>query len=65
MGATDCLCTAGELTENPLLSFAVEKVQNAIQIVREDFISSWIDYFEANTASPSLYSTFCIHLLTI
>ncbi|KAJ6973455.1 hypothetical protein NC653_033704 [Populus alba x Populus x berolinensis] len=55
----------GELTKNPLSSFVVERVQNAIQIVSEDFINSWIDYFGANTTRPCLDSSFCIPLLTI
>ncbi|KAF9669634.1 hypothetical protein SADUNF_Sadunf14G0127700 [Salix dunnii] len=58
--STDCLRTAGELTDSPSLSFADEKVQNAILIASEDFINSWIDYFEANTETPSLDSAFCI-----
>ncbi|KAJ6873953.1 hypothetical protein NC651_032713 [Populus alba x Populus x berolinensis] len=36
---------AGELIKNPL-SFAVEEVQNGIKMVNEEFVRSWIDYFE-------------------
>ncbi|XP_052177348.1 omega-hydroxypalmitate O-feruloyl transferase-like isoform X2 [Diospyros lotus] len=56
---TCCLCTAGELTEKPL-SFAVELVQNAIKIVKEDFIRSTIDYFEVTRARPSLTATLLV-----
>ena len=53
---TSCVCTAGELNEKPL-SFAVEVVQNAINIVTEDFIRSAVDYIEVNRPRVSFTAT--------
>ncbi|KAJ6873959.1 hypothetical protein NC651_032714 [Populus alba x Populus x berolinensis] len=44
-----CLGRAAELIKNPL-SFAVEEVQNGIKMVNEEFVRSWIDYFEVKRA---------------
>ncbi|KAG6748777.1 hypothetical protein POTOM_048711 [Populus tomentosa] len=46
---SSCLGRAGELIRNPL-SFAVEEVQNGINMVNEEFVRSWIDYFEVKRA---------------
>ncbi|XP_077215081.1 omega-hydroxypalmitate O-feruloyl transferase-like [Tasmannia lanceolata] len=56
---TCCLCTSGELLENPL-SFAVKLVQNAIKLVTDDYIRSVIDCFEVTRARPSLTATLLI-----
>ncbi|XP_058070592.1 omega-hydroxypalmitate O-feruloyl transferase-like [Magnolia sinica] len=56
---TCCLCSAGELAEKPLAS-AVKMVQEAIELVREDYIRSAIDYFEVTRARPSLTGTLLI-----
>ncbi|XXG63381.1 hypothetical protein AAC387_Pa05g1588 [Persea americana] len=53
---TCCSCSAGELMEKPL-SFAVRLVQEAIELVTEDYIRSVIDYLEATKAHLSLMST--------
>ncbi|XP_042492297.1 omega-hydroxypalmitate O-feruloyl transferase-like isoform X3 [Macadamia integrifolia] len=56
---TCCLCTAGELIEKPL-SFAVQLVQEAINLVNDNYIRSVIDYFEVTRLRPSLAATVLI-----
>ncbi|KAJ4972470.1 hypothetical protein NE237_005644 [Protea cynaroides] len=56
---TNSLCSAGELLENPL-SFTVELVQKAVQMVTDSYMRSAIDYFEITRARPSLAATLLI-----
>lgn len=53
------LTRAGELLENPL-SFVVGLVQEAVNIVTDDYMRSAIDYFETTRAKPSLAATLLI-----
>ncbi|GAV79183.1 Transferase domain-containing protein [Cephalotus follicularis] len=57
--ATQCHCLAGDLIENPF-SFGAKLVQNAIQGVNEEYVQSYIDYFEETKAMPSLNATLVI-----
>ncbi|XP_027125350.2 omega-hydroxypalmitate O-feruloyl transferase [Coffea arabica] len=56
---TNSLCSAGELVGNPL-SFAVKLVQESVQIVKDSYMRSAIDYFEATRVRPSLTATLLI-----
>lgn len=56
---TNSLCRAGELLDNPL-SYAVGLVQEAVNMVTDDYMRSPIDYFEVTRARPSLSSTLLI-----
>lgn len=56
---TCCLCSAGELTEKPL-SFAVRLVQEAIELVTEDYNRSAVDFLDATRAHLSLTATLMI-----
>lgn len=56
---TNSLCRAGELVENPL-SYAVELVQKAVNMVNDNYMRSAIDYFEITRARPSLAATLVI-----
>lgn len=56
---TNSLCRAGELLDNPL-SYAVGLVQEAVNMVTDDYMRSAIDYFEVTRARPSLSSTLLI-----
>lgn len=56
---TNSLCKAGELQYNPF-SFAVKLVQEAVKMVRDGYMRSAIDYFEATRARPSLTATLLI-----
>ncbi|EXB25275.1 Omega-hydroxypalmitate O-feruloyl transferase [Morus notabilis] len=56
---TNSLCRAGELVENPL-SYAVELVQKAVNMVNDSYMRSAIDYFEITRARPSLAATLVI-----
>ncbi|KAJ7957211.1 omega-hydroxypalmitate O-feruloyl transferase-like [Quillaja saponaria] len=56
---TNSLCSAGELLDNPL-SFTVELVKKAVNMVTEGYMRSAIDYFEMTRARPSLAATLLI-----
>ncbi|KAI5064285.1 hypothetical protein GOP47_0020955 [Adiantum capillus-veneris] len=56
---TYALTTAEELTQKPLSS-AVKKVQEAIGLIKDDYIRSAVDYFEVTRARPSLTATLLI-----
>ncbi|KAL3627639.1 histone H3.1 [Castilleja foliolosa] len=56
---TNSICSAGELVGNNL-SFGVELVQEAVNMVTDDYMRSAVDYFEVNRARPSLSSTLLI-----
>ncbi|CAK9181465.1 unnamed protein product [Ilex paraguariensis] len=56
---TNSICSAGELTENPL-SFTVKLVQDAVKLVTDDYMRSAVDYFEVTRARPSLSATLLI-----
>lgn len=56
---TNSLCSAGEVLENPL-SFTVDLVQKAINMITDSYMRSAIDYFEITRARPSLASTLLI-----
>ncbi|GAV79179.1 Transferase domain-containing protein [Cephalotus follicularis] len=49
----ECVSTAGELIKKPF-SFVVKMVQNAILEVNEEYVQSYIDYFEIPRPWPSL-----------
>ncbi|KAI6669968.1 hypothetical protein NL676_004853 [Syzygium grande] len=42
-----CLCTAGELIDEPL-SFTAGRIQEAIERVNEDYVWSWIHSLDVN-----------------
>ena len=53
---TYSICQAGELVEKPL-SFSVSLVQRAIRMINNEYIRSFIDFFETTrAASPMDYS---------
>ncbi|CAN6472485.1 unnamed protein product [Victoria cruziana] len=56
---TNSVCTAGEILENPL-SFTVDLVQKAVNMVTDGYMRSAIDYFEMTRARPSLTATLLI-----
>ncbi|ERN06274.1 omega-hydroxypalmitate O-feruloyl transferase [Amborella trichopoda] len=56
---TNSACNAGEILENPL-SFTVELVQKAVDMVTDSCMRSAIDYFEVTRARPSLTATLLI-----
>lgn len=56
---TQCLCTAEELVQKPF-SFGVKMVQNAIQMVNEDYIKGFIESFDVNARPPSWTATLVI-----
>ncbi|XP_059626852.1 omega-hydroxypalmitate O-feruloyl transferase-like [Cornus florida] len=56
---TNCVCSAGELIEEPL-SFTVRRVQEAIKAVTDSYLKSCIDYLEVTRAKPSLTATLLI-----
>ncbi|XP_031104593.1 omega-hydroxypalmitate O-feruloyl transferase [Ipomoea triloba] len=56
---TNSLSSAGELEEKPL-SFAVNLVQEAVNMVSDAYMRSAVDYFEVSRARPSLTATLLI-----
>ncbi|KAL8097843.1 omega-hydroxypalmitate O-feruloyl transferase-like [Apium graveolens] len=56
---TNSICSSGELVEKPL-SFSVNLVQEAVNLVTDGYMKSAIDYFEVTRARPSLDATFLI-----
>jgi len=56
---TNSLCSAGELVDNAL-SFAVRRVQEAVNMVTDSYMRSAIDYFEVTRTRPSLAATLLI-----
>ncbi|KAM0935000.1 putative omega-hydroxypalmitate O-feruloyl transferase [Dioscorea sansibarensis] len=56
---TNSICKAGELVGNPL-SYSVKLVQNAVNMVTDEYMRSAMDYFEATRARPSLNATLLI-----
>lgn len=56
---TNSICSAGKLVENNV-SYGVGLVQEAINMVTDDYMRSAIDYFETTRARPSLSSTLLI-----
>ncbi|PNX94954.1 omega-hydroxypalmitate O-feruloyl transferase-like protein [Trifolium pratense] len=56
---SNAMCKAGELLKNPL-SFSVEVIKRAIEMVTDSYMRSAIDYFEVKRSKPSLTSTLLI-----
>ncbi|CAM8919146.1 unnamed protein product [Rhodiola kirilowii] len=56
---TNAMAKAGELLDNPL-SFTVELVQKAVELVTDSYMRSAIDYFELTRKRPSLAATLLI-----
>ncbi|KAK6920479.1 hypothetical protein RJ641_014157 [Dillenia turbinata] len=56
---TNSLCSAGDIVNNHL-SFTVQLVQKAINMITDSYMRSAIDYFEATRARPSLTATLLI-----
>jgi omega-hydroxypalmitate O-feruloyl transferase len=56
---SNAMCKAGELLKNPL-SFSVELINKAIEMVTDSYMRSVIDCFEVKRSKPTLTSTLLI-----
>lgn len=56
---SNAMCKARELLNNPL-SFSVELINKAIEMVTDSYMRSVIDYFEVKRSKPTLTSTLLI-----